>query len=226
MWRELIDGVLGLLFPDHCAGCGQAGGLVCDTCRAALRPYPGVVRRMPETLAEVRVGYIYGGALRSAIHQLKYQRVRRVARPLAGLLAERLREALPRADAIVAVPLHHIRLAERGYNQAEELARELSRIWGIPLRMGLLRGRATASQATLDARGRAANMLGAFIWEGASPPPRLILVDDVLTTGATMGACAETLLLAGAEVICGVALARSRPELDEPLIHGQGLVNG
>jgi ComF family protein len=112
----------------------------------------------------------------------------------------------------LAVPLHADRLAERGFNQAEALARAVARGLRLPLISGpLVRVRATEQQATqADSRARAENMRGAFAWQGAPPPARLVLVDDVYTTGATMGACAEALRHAGAASVCGLALARSQ----------------
>ncbi len=213
---RFLDSILNFLFPDHCVGCKVAGNMLCAGCRGSLRPYPLILRRMPETLAEVRVGFVFEGVLRVAVHHLKYRKLRRMAGPLAELLGPQLVASLPEADAIIAVPLHPRRLAQRGYNQAEELARELSRVWGVPLVQGLIRTRTTERQALLETKARSANVLGAFEWESGTPPPRrLILVDDVLTTGATMGACAEALLLAGSDLVYGVALARSRPELDQ-----------
>jgi ComF family protein len=114
-------------------------------------------------------------------------------------------------DSVLPVPLHCDRLAERGFNQAEALAREVANTLRLPLIAdGLARVRMTEQQARLDARARAENMRGAFRWQGAAPPRRILLVDDVLTTGATMGACAEALRAAGAEMVYGLALARSR----------------
>jgi ComF family protein len=212
--RSLLDALLGLLFPDRCAGCARFGALLCANCRAALVPYPGELRRMPEGLSDVRIAYVFQSPLREAVHQLKYRRVRRMAEPLGALLAEHLHTRRPAVDAVLAIPLHSARLAERGFNQAEALARETARALQLPfINDGLIRIRATEQQAKLDARGRAANMRGAFGWQGAAPPRRILLVDDVLTTGATMGACAEALRAAGAEAVHGVALARSRPDL-------------
>jgi ComF family protein len=213
--QGLLERILGFLFPDRCLGCRATGDLLCSACIATLRPYPQIVRRMPETLAQVRVGFVFDGPLRIAVHHLKYRKLRRVARPLAAMLAPHLREQLPEADAIMAVPLHPRRLAQRGYNQAEELARELAQIWGVPLVHGLSRVRTTERQALLNTQARSTNVLGAFEWVSATRPPRrVILIDDVLTTGATMGACAESLLLAGSDQVYAVALARSRPDLD------------
>jgi ComF family protein len=213
--RHIVDQLLRFFFPDRCVGCKALGDLVCSHCIAGLRPYPEIVRRMPETLAQVRVGFVFDGVLRQAVHQLKYRKMRRIAQPLAAILAAELQARLPEADAVLAVPLHPKRLAQRGYNQAEEIARALARHWNLPHIIGIARVRTTEKQALLDTHARAANVRGAFQWVHPEPPPRrVLLVDDVLTTGATMAACAEALLLAGSDLVYGIALARSRPDLD------------
>ena len=190
------------------------GTLFCLNCHAALVPYPGTLRRMPAGLADMRIAYIFQSPLREAVHQLKYRRVRRVAGPLGALMAEHVIAQPVAVDAVLAIPLHSKRLAERGFNQAEALAREIATLLDLPLiDTGLARVRATEQQAHLDARARAENMRDAFAWRGTAPPRRLLLVDDVLTTGATMGACALVLRDAGAETVHGLALARSRPDL-------------
>jgi ComF family protein len=171
---------------------------------------------MPAGLSDMRIAYIFQSPLREAVHQLKYRRVRRVAEPLGALMAEHVIAQPAAVDAVLAIPLHSARLAERGFNQAEALACEIANLLDLPLiDTGLARVRATEQQAKLDARARADNMRGAFAWRGAAPPRRLLLVDDVLTTGATMGACAIVLRDAGAEAVHGLALARSRPDLAE-----------
>lgn len=213
---SLLDKLLTLLFPDRCAGCMRLGGLFCQYCRAKLAPYPGSLPRRPASLADVRIVFIYQSPLREAVHQLKYRRQRRMAAPLGALLAEHLAQRPLAADAVLAVPLHAERLAERGFNQAYALAREVAAAARLPLITdGLTRVRATGKQAMLDARAREENMRGAFRWQSHSAPPRrIILVDDILTTGATMAASAEALRAAGAAAVYGLALARSRPDLD------------
>lgn len=208
----MLDALLGLLFPDRCAGCGRLGGLFCGACQAALTPYAEEQRVAAAELAGVRIAFVFEGPLREAIHALKYGRRRRMARPLGALLAEHLRARPLPAQTLLAVPLHPARLAERGFNQAAELARELARGGGPPLiEGGLVRVRATAQQAQLNAAQRRENIRGAFVWRGPAPPPqRVLLVDDVLTTGATLGACAAALRQAGAQEVYGAALARSR----------------
>jgi ComF family protein len=212
--RSLLDALLALLFPDRCAGCARLGALFCEHCRAALVPYPGELRRLPDGLTDVRIAYVFQSPLREAVHQLKYRQMQRMAQPLGALMAAHLAAPPIAADAVLAIPLHAARLAERGFNQAEALAREAAQALRLPyIGNGLVRLRATEQQARLDARARAENMRDAFGWQGNAPPRRVLLVDDVLTTGATMGACAQALRAAGVEAVHGLALARSRPDL-------------
>jgi len=210
--RNPLDTLLKLLFPDRCAGCRQLGDLFCRMCRAALVPYPGDDRRAPPpSLHSVRIAFLFQSPLREAIHQLKYRHAQRVAQPLGALLAEHVASQRLEIDAVLAIPLHSARLAERGFNQAESLASEVARSLRRPLiAKQLIRTRATEQQAHLDARARAENMRDAFSWQGGAAPRRVLLVDDVYTTGATMGACAEALCAAGSEAVYGLALARSQ----------------
>lgn len=211
MWSRLTilyEGILDLLFPDRCASCGGAGGLFCAACQATLRPYPAAPP--PPGLDAVVVAWCYEGTVRQAVHTLKYRRRRRVAAALADALARSLADR-PRGDALVPVPLHAERLAERGFNQSAELARRLALRWNMPLCAdGLVRARDTGHQAHLGRQQRLSNVAGAFAWQAPTPPPaRVVLVDDVLTTGATLGACAAALRAAGAQQVSAVALARA-----------------
>ena len=218
--RSLLDSLLALLFPERCAGCARLGALLCQDCCAARVPNPEELGRLPPSLTDVQIAFVFQSPLREAVHAFKYRCVRRLARPFGALLAAHLAARPLAVDAVLPVPLHAGRLAERGFNQAEALAREVARIVSLPLiNDELVRVRATDQQARLDARSRQENMRGAFAWGKSAPPPRsVLLVDDIITTGATMGACAEALRNAGADHVYGLALARSRPD---PL-RGQG----
>lgn len=211
MPHSLLNSLLGLLFPERCVGCRCAGALFCATCQSSLEPY---ARHdlLPCGLDSMCIGYVFDGALRTAIHQLKYRKRRRVAQPLGALLVARIAQRLPNGATVLPVPLHAERLAERGFNQAEALAEEVARCTGLPLLPnGLVRVRATAQQARLSAPDRQENVRAAFMWQGtAAPPARVLLVDDVATTGATLSACAAALRDAGTSEVHGVALARSR----------------
>lgn len=213
MSRSLVESFLSVLFPERCVGCARFGALFCESCRATLKPYAASRPLWHPELDGVFIGFTFGGPLREAIHQFKYQHRRRCAAPLGELLAAQMPPDLVATNAtIVPVPLHSARQAERGFNQAEALAEEVARTLNLPLmHAGLVRQRATEQQAQLDARSRHANVRGAFAWQRAGPPPeRLILVDDVITTGATAAACAEVLRRAGAREVYALALARSR----------------
>jgi ComF family protein len=208
--------VLDVLFPPRCASCKRLGTLFCGACQAQLVRYPGTMRRLPPALDSVEIGYVFSGPLRAAVHQLKYAGAPRLAQPLGVLLAATVAaqfQARP-VDALVPIPLHPQRLAERGYNQAAELATVIAQSLGVPVADDLVRMRATTQQASLNARERAANVTGAFQWVRGTAPMRVALIDDVLTTGATMNACAEALRTGGAQHVRGLALARSRPDLD------------
>jgi ComF family protein len=199
---------LPLLDGPACGGCGRPhpglGAAPCAACQASPAPF-----------AFAGAVAAYHGGLRRAIHALKYERRAAVAAPLSRLLAERGPSRLPApprdwADAVVPVPLHPARLAERGFNQAELLAAACARRWALPLeRRALRRVRATAPQAALDAPARHANLRDAF----RVPRPdrvvgrRLLLVDDVLTTGATAAAATRALRAAGAAAVGVLVLA-------------------
>jgi ComF family protein len=193
-----------------CSVCGEpfpglAGVLPCDACRRTPPPY-----------AFARAVAQYRDGMREAIHALKYGGRPVLATPLGRLLAEAGAHALPAppgdwADGLVPVPLHPARLAERGFNQAELLAAPCAARWRLPvLGRALIRVRPTLPQTDLDAEARRANVRDAF----RVPRPtevgdrRLLLVDDVLTTGATVGAAARALRAAGATAVGVLTLAR------------------
>ena len=151
----------------------------------------------------------YEGVLRKLIHVFKFEGVRTLQRPLGAFLAQ----ALPREssfDAVVPMPLHWRRRWQRGFNQSDLLAREIARKWSVPVCALVRRRRATAPQAGLTSAQRRKNVEGAFEVKDAArlKGMRLLLVDDVLTTGATASACARALKRAGAAQVTFLALAR------------------
>lgn len=206
--------LLDLLFPPRCAGCGRGGQWFCQQCRAEIMPVPSGLPA-PGSLAGLWIAGFYVHPLDQAIRALKYRGKRRMAEPLGLLLAETYRrEARLRLppDALLPVPLHRLRLAERGYNQSALLARVVSRELGLPLvEDALSRVRNTPHQVGLAGRQtRRKNVAGAFACRPGHPlveGRRVVLLDDVCTTGATLAACAEALLAAGACEVWGLALA-------------------
>ena len=163
-----------------------------------------------------------GPQISTLIHGFKYRHMRRNIRFLCAYLRYRPDLAVwaERFDALVPIPIHSVRRRERGYNQAEEIAKEASRYLGIPVVANALkRTRATVSQTKLNREDRRANLEKAFaarVRDGIRGK-RLLLVDDVYTTGATIGRCAELLLEAGAASVGVLALARveTSGELDD-----------
>jgi ComF family protein len=153
----------------------------------------------------------HAGPLRTAIHALKYKHNPTLAETLAGLMAHSWPVEIPADAALVPVPLAAERVRQRGFNQAEVLARHLSQSRQLPyLPNALSRVRATPSQVGLNAQERHQNMVGAFEAVPQLVQDRaIILIDDVCTTGATLSACAEALLQGGAQLVWAYTLARA-----------------
>lgn len=208
------------LLPPVCLICGQRAELprdCCAGCQADLPVIEAACQRCGQALAQSAVqcgrclrkrpafdrtwaGYAFAPVAQGLVHRFKYQRDLAAGRVLASLLAQRLvLQGALRPQALVPVPLHWRRQLRRGFNQAEYLAADLSRqLGGIPVMRALQRRRATRTQSDLPAGQRAANVRAAFA--ARSLPPGLshvALVDDVMTTGATLDACAAQLKQAG-----------------------------
>jgi ComF family protein len=163
----------------------------------------------------------YEGALRQWIHLYKYGRVKTMRRPLEELLAA----ALPREehfDGVVPVPLHWRRRWQRGFNQSELLARGIGKRCGIPVLTALRRTRYTAAQAGLSNTGRRMNVAAAFAVRRGKilAGKRLLLIDDVLTTGSTAAACARVLRRAGAARVVLLTVARADRRIDFTPVQG------
>ena len=206
----LVDLFRVALAPRGCVACDAPlypDGPWCEACQATL-----AVPRL-ERVAGLCVvaGGGFEGALQRAIHRLKYGDRPDLARPLGSWLAQCARAQGLRPALVAPVPLHPARLAERGFNQAALLAQPVAVAMEAPLRArALVRVRPTRAQATLGAADRGPNVAGAFrvgrpsMVQGRS----VLLVDDVATTGATLGACATALVAAGASNVAALVLAR------------------
>lgn len=209
-----VELAIDLLSPRECAACGrpERGSTFCRVCGGVRAVALGSLAGAP-----LLVAGSYEPPLSLAIGRFKFQSHSELARPLAALLAgARGSLALSPTDACVPVPLHASRLVERGYNQAALLARAFARSEQMKFMPRLLlRKRATGQQARLGRDARAENVRDAFALR-APPPPRVVLVDDVVTTGATLAACIEVLRTAGSEVVAAIALARASQDLQVP----------
>lgn len=212
--------LIDVLLPPSCAGCGRYGSLLCDGCRTSFRSAsPAAVTFVQsdpalvvgEALTLAVAAFRYEGPLRRSLQRLKYGGGSRLARPLGAaseVAFERLL-AISGPAPLVPVPVHLHRLRERGYNQAALLAEELGRRRGLPVLELLVRCRATTKQHRLDRAARLRNLRQAFALRPGRPvPSRVILVDDILTTSATLETCAANLRDGGCREVFGFALAR------------------
>jgi len=205
--RALLD----LLSPPHCVACGRAGAWLCDACLDAAPLFEGAgARHTWPGDGQDREATVYSVGphvppLRQAVHALKYEGARVLSEPLGELLASFWRDRAIPVDLAIPVPLHVQRMRQRGYNQSLLLARELARRVDLPLDQGsLVRVRDTRSQVGLSRQERWDNVQDAFRTVSREPAgTRVLLVDDVMTTGATLRACSQALWEGGAkEVIC------------------------
>jgi len=167
---------------------------------------------MGEALELAIAAFVHEGAMRRALQRLKYGGAARLAAPLAREALPALADLLalvPGGAVLVPVPVHPVRRRQRGYNQAALLARELGARAGVPVEEILIRTRETARQHGLSRAARLHNLRGAFDAQRAPPPgATVVLVDDILTTAATLEACAEVLRSRGAARVLGFAVAR------------------
>jgi ComF family protein len=217
---------LDLAFPATCAGCGREGEPLCATCRPALDArleLPGgapigLPVDLPAPLLQLEWCAPFGGPVRAALHQLKYAGERRLAGPLGEAVARRWQRVGQGASVVVPVPVHAERRRQRGYDQAALIAEVAATSLGLPLLQPLERARVTVAQFQLGRDERSANVRGAFRVRdrpGAGAAGRVsgewvLLVDDVLTTGSTLAACAAALEAAGALAVSAIVVARER----------------
>ena len=222
--------VLDAVFPPRCAGCARLGAHFCERCAAQVRPVAppwcascGASLRAgwrsalcvdcfsdPLPLDAVRSAGLLDGPLRRAVHRLKYRGRAGAAPALARLLRVAVDSigALPPDAVVVPVPLHSSRRRERGFNQAEALAAPLAAALRRPLRPAVLRIRGTASQVGLSRAARRTNLRDAFAATEALAGAVVLLVDDVVTTGSTLGSAAGACRAQGARAVYAVTLAR------------------
>jgi ComF family protein len=235
MLRRLADAALSVLLAPCCAVCDVVldrplDGAVCAACwarvarfspplcgvcgeplpsaRVALEGRCGVCSVTLGAACQARAVGAFEGVLADIVHALKYGRRPSAARPLAQLMRDAAGDLVRTADLVVPVPLHHRRERQRGFNQADALARGL----GPPVCRALRRHRQTPPQVGLSGQARRDNLRGAFTLTREArrlAGRRVALVDDVLTTGATVAACAEALQSVGAATIGVITAARA-----------------
>ena len=199
--REAGTALLDLLFPPRCLTCDALAEPFCAACREEIQPVPAAMPLAAGVAAARSVGY-HLGPLRKAVLRLKFGRKVALARPLGELLALELALVAEewQPQALVPVPIHWRRRWDRGFNQAELLAGASAAHSGLPVLAALRRTRPTLPQVGQTAEQRATNLVDAFATDTRHPVDglRVVLVDDVRTTGATLAGCAAVLRATGA----------------------------
>lgn len=206
------------IVPPLCNACGlplavaepPSGPVLCPSC-ASRRPLFGRARAV----------WLYGGAAKDLVLRLKYADREDLALPIGRFMARAGEELLREADLLIPVPLHLRRLVARRYNQAALLAHVIARASGVPAAVDALRRtRATPPLADLSREEREASLIDAFVvaprWRGRIAGKRVVLIDDVLTSGATAEACTDALFAAGAASVDVLAAARTPPPRATP----------
>lgn len=209
---RLLHLSIDLIYPPRCAGCGMADTPWCNNCQQELETVAIDLhlRTISPLLSAASTG-MYVNKLRDAIHAFKYNNAPHLARVMAERL-DVLTQALPYTfDCLIPVPIHTVRLQQRGYNQAKVLADELARLVGIPvMHSAIIRQENTRSQVGLTMQERQDNVAGAFTAISPLAGQRVLLIDDVLTTGATLKACAQAAYDAGASFVFGLTVSHAR----------------
>lgn len=238
--KRWIDAAVDLLFPPRCVACSSLGTWLCTTCVGEIRvihpplcrrcglplqpPGPGGAlplrcdrcRQLPQEWEGLLAYAFHDGPLKTAIHQFKYEDLRCLAPLLGGLMAAGWRALAPagwQPEVIVPIPLHPSRQRQRGYNQAALLARELGAYLGCPVvEKTLVRIKATAPQVGLGLEERRTNVRDAFVCrDNRLRGKKILLVDDVCTTGSTLESACLAMKESGATSVLAYTLARARP---------------
>jgi competence protein ComFC len=219
--------LLDLLFPKKCVCCHKWGSFVCSNCYQKItfkktQDCPGCnaitdkgryctrCRSKHALLGVTTLGYYKDPILKALIQELKYKGIYAISEDMAHWLALLIKKEKLCFDLIAYVPMTQKRKGRRGYNQSEEVAKHLSKEAGIPLFKGLKKVRETKTQVGLSKKDRLKNLQDAFVVKKNSAllGKRIILIDDVITTGTTLNECARTLEAAGAKRVWGLTIAK------------------
>ncbi len=212
--KRVSETLLDLVYPPRCAHCGRVDWRWCPTCAAALHTFPlDLTRRtIPHIDASAATGR-HSGLLQHAVHALKYNGAIDVALPLGARMAAAVSACGWQCDRIVAVPLARSRLRERGYNQCQVIGSCMAEIIQKPIAPpeSLVRLRETPTQLGRDHAGRRANVRAAFQADAKHVSGAVILLlDDVMTSGATLQECALSLRAAGARAVLSLTVTEAR----------------
>lgn len=223
--RRLSEGIWDLLYPKRavCMGCDSGEGFprdwLCEACRLRLAECWVGAAPPPEGafFDGAAYAYRYSGPAGGLVRNLKYRGVWRLAEPMGRHMAKAFEALQPTgADCLVPVPMHPKRRRERGFNHAALLAEQAARCLELPMLEALTRTRDTRQQARLSDSERLSNLEGAFWLNAEVKGRRVILVDDVRTTGATANACSSVLRSGGAAAVYLLCFALARSGENQP----------
>ena len=215
MWKKAGNFILEILFPQFCFNCGIEGTYLCEDCKSILEITGFHQKYSASNLKDLYFALSYNNPLsKKLIQRFKYEPfVKELTKPLSSLIIAHFQLMDNKPDfsgfLIIPVPLGKRRMKWRGFNQAEEIGKELAEFLKIPLIPDcLIKTRETISQVELPEDARKENVKGTFSVKNRILGKKILLVDDVYTTGATMAECARILMESGAKEIIGIAVAR------------------
>jgi competence protein ComFC len=226
MFVKLKENLLDLFFPPKCIVCGNTGTFLCDICEKdivqvnVLRcpackkvslhgQYCPMCRNTSNLRGIITSGHFKDELLKNMVHKYKYEGLYALAPVLARRLVVAIKKEGIRFDAITFVPISKKRERERGYNQSRLLAKEIASIYRRPILLGLTKTKETKPQVGLDKKKRGKNILGSFRYFGRNlVGKKILLIDDVYTTGATLNECALALKKRGAKSVYGAVIAK------------------
>jgi len=227
MITKLKKDILDLIFPPRCLNCNRLGQFVCNDCLGKIIKIKNQgcpichkkteggrlcrsCRSKNKLTGVIAYGYFHDPILKKIIHQYKYEGISAAGEEIASLLVEVVKANGIRFDVIAYAPVSRRRFNERGYNQAEILAKHLSKYFGKPFFREISKIKHTPTQVGLKRKDRIHNLEGTIVVKNGEvlKGKRIIIIDDVLTTGATLNECARALRQAGARQVWGVVLAK------------------
>lgn len=210
--KDIAESLLYIIFPEKCLLCGKTGKHLCSECRAKIK-YPASAEMPPCEGADILVSCsLYEGIIKKLIRKLKFSGKRAAAPIIGEIMAYQLTriKEMKLCDCIVPIPLHKERLAERGFSQTLLIASELSARTGLQVSSGMLKKTVnTPFMYKLDRKSRKKNAAGTFLAAEEAAGRKILLIDDIYTTGATMSEAAKELKRKGASFIFAAAAARA-----------------
>ncbi len=221
-FNTMLNSMLNFIYPNTCRLCSTSLNpdekIICQQCELFFKPtnLKNWITQLtfPENIDQAYSGWYFNDEIQQLIHAMKYLDSAKFGAVLGSMLGQLLENEVKRqVDLLIAIPLHPVKARERGYNQAEWITRGLSKQWKLSYNFSLVqRIKSTVSQTTLSSKERLKNMQNAFKIKHPVEDLRIGIIDDVLTTGATISACAGALKAAGAKQI--IAITCCTPQLD------------